>query len=76
MSHTTATSQQYWIRLNGDDADVIDRFDTYKEATDAAIANSSHWLGTALYGPSGKIGTYLDGVETGYRLSSGAWVTR
>ena len=58
--------KEFWIRANGSDAPVAFESDDYEEAAAWAKAQSHHWLGMAMHGPSGKIATFSNGVRTGY----------
>jgi hypothetical protein len=64
------------VAPNGDDARFEFGSDTYAEAETWAKANSHDWLGMALFGPSGRIATFKDGVCTGYLdATTRQWVT-
>lgn len=67
---------KFRIFINGDDGAQLAGTDDYEHAAKLARELSiGRWLGTKVIGPSGKIMTFADGVETGY-LSNGKWIAR
>ena len=59
-------TMRFAVRPNGDDARFEFGSENYNDAAEWAAANSHEWLGMALFGPSGKIATFKDGICTGY----------
>lgn len=78
MSATNPNPKKFMVTWNGDDSPVLGYFAEYADAANfAAETSEGDWMGTRMFGPSGKVATYKNGECSGYLDgTTRRWVTR